>query len=234
MEAGRDYVRIAVSDTGDGMTADIAEHAFEPFFTTKAVGTGSGLGLSMVYGFVTQSGGHVAIDSVVGRGTTIEMFLPRDSTTAGDAQVKERAGEPPLGRGEVVLVVEDDPSVRAFAVKILERLGYVARQSESAEAALEILRSYPRIDLLMTDVVLRGGMSGIDLAAELKQFRPDLPVLLISGYAQQSFEDDPERQSMMNFVQKPFRIIELAQAVRRSVDTADLPVTPMGEVREIL
>ena len=144
--------------------------------------------------------GHVAIDSVVGRGTTIEMFLPRDSTTAGDAQAEERAGEPPLGRGEVVLVIEDDPSVRAFAVKILERLGYVARQSESAEAALEILRSYPRIDLLMSDLVLRGGMSGIDLAIEVAEFRSDLPVLLVSGYAPESFENSHEAKSRTSFV----------------------------------
>ena len=215
------------------MTIDVIERAIEPFFTTKAVGKGSGIGLSMVYGFVTQSGGHVAIDSVVGRGTTIELFLPRDTTTDEDTRAGEPAGEPPSGRGEVVLVVEDDPSVRALSVKTLEKLGYVARQSESAEAALEILRSYPRIDLLMTDVVLRGGMSGIDLAAELKQFRPDLPVLLISGYAPQSFEDDREPKSAMHFLQKPFRIMELAQAVRAALDTADLPVTPMGEVREI-
>jgi PAS domain S-box-containing protein len=232
LKRGRDYVRIAVSDTGSGMTADVAEHAFEPFFTTKEVGKGSGLGLSMVYGFVQQSGGHVAIDSVVDRGTTIELYLPRDTSTDEDPRASE-AGDSPPGRGEVVLVVEDDPSVRAFAVKILERLGYLARQSDSAEAALEILRSHPRIDLLMTDVVLRGGMSGVDLAAELEGFRPDLPVLLISGYAPQSFEDGRRPNSTMHFIQKPFRIAELARAVRRSLDTADVPATPMGEAREI-
>jgi DNA-binding NtrC family response regulator len=145
----------------------------------------------------------------------------------------EPVSDLPLGRGEVVLVVEDDAAVRAFSVKILEKLGYVARQSETAEVALEILRSYPRIDLLMTDVVLRGGMSGIDLAKEVERFRPDLPVLLVSGYSPQSFEDDREPRPMRNFIQKPFRITELARAVRNSLDTAELPVTPMGEVREI-
>jgi CheY-like chemotaxis protein len=215
------------------MTADVAEHAFDPFFTTKAVGKGSGLGLSMVYGFVTQSGGYVAIDSVVGRGTTVELYLPRDTTTDEDARADGLAGESALGRGEVVLVVEDDPSVRAFAIKILERLGYVARQAETAEAALEILRAYPRIDLLMTDVVLRGGMNGFDLASQVKQFRPDLPLLLVSGYTPDSFDDAREMKSTMNFIQKPFRIMELARAVRDALDTAELPVTPMGEVREI-
>jgi PAS domain S-box-containing protein len=233
LESGRDYVRIAVSDTGSGMTADVAEHAFDPFFTTKAVGKGSGLGLSMVYGFVTQSGGHVAIDTVVGRGTTVELYLPRDTTTDEDTRDDGLSGESPLGRGEVVLVVEDDASVRAFAIKVLERLGYVVRQADTAEAALEILRAYPRIDLLMTDVVLRGGMNGFDLASQVKQFRPDLPLLLVSGYTPDSFDDAREMKSTMNFIQKPFRIMELARAVRAAIDTAELPVTPMGEVREI-
>jgi PAS domain S-box-containing protein len=233
LESGRDYVRIAVSDTGTGMTADVAEHAFEPFFTTKAVGKGSGLGLSMVYGFVKQSGGHLVIDSVVGRGTTIEVYLPRDTSTDRDANTLGAAGDPPMSRGEVVLVVEDDPSVRAFTVKILERLGYVVRQSETAEAALETLRSYPRIDLLMTDVILRGGMNGIDLTSQVEQFRSDLPVLLVSGYAPQSFENGRELKPTVNFIQKPFRIIELARAVRDALDAADVHVTPMGEVRKI-
>jgi CheY-like chemotaxis protein len=233
LESGRDYVRIAVSDTGSGMAVDVAERVFEPFFTTKPVGKGSGLGLSMVYGFVAGSGGHVAIDSVVGRGTTVALYLPRGISNDQSANRDEPVSDLPLGRGEVVLVVEDDASVRAFAVKIVEKLGYVARQSETAEAALEILRSYPRIDLLMTDVVLRGGMSGIDLAKEVERFRPDLPVLLVSGYSPQSFEDDREPRPMRNFIQKPFRITELARAVRNSLDTAELPVTPMGEVREI-
>jgi signal transduction histidine kinase len=233
LESGRDYVRIAFSDTGEGMTADVADQAFEPFFTTKAVGKGSGLGLSMVYGFVKQSAGHVVIDSVVDRGTTVELYLPRDVASDHGVNTDEPASDPPRGRGEVVLVVEDDCSVREFAVKVLERLGYVARQSESAEAALEILRSYPRIDLLMTDVVLRGGMSGIDLATQVEEFRPDLPMLLVSGYTPQSLDDGRDQKPMRNFIQKPFRIMEFARAVRDSLDTADLPVIPMGEVRGI-
>ena len=233
LKSGRDYVRIAVSDTGSGMTADVAEHAFEPLFTTKAVGKGSGLGLSMVYGFVTQSGGHVAIDSVVGRGTTIELYLPRDTTANAESRSDELAGDPPRGRSEAVLVVESDPSVRAFAVKILERLGYVARESETAEAALKIFRTNPPIDLLMVDVALPGGMNGIDLANEVGSFRPELPVLLVSGFALQDVEDNLNLDLKPNFIQKPFRIIELARAVRASIDTAKLPAKPMSKVREI-
>jgi CheY-like chemotaxis protein len=213
------------------MTEEVAEHAVEPFFTTKEIGKGSGLGLSTVYGFVEQTGGHLIIDSIVDRGTTIALYLPRDTTTATGADADELHGETPLGRGEIILVVEDDPSVRAFAIKVLERLGYVTHQADSADAALEILRSYPRVDLLLTDVVLRGGMNGVGLAVEAAQFRPDLPVLLLSGYEPQSFEIDRETMRGMGFIAKPFRINELAQAVRESLDSTDLPATPMGEAR---
>ena len=180
--AGR-HVMLAVTDTGTGMSPKVREHAFEPFYTTKAPGAGSGLGLSMVYGFVKQSGGHVQLYSELGHGTTIRLYLPARGEGAGAAEV---AADQALASasGERILVVEDDPRVRRVAVRRLKELGYVTVEAESGPAALRLLEGGHPFDLLFTDVVMGGGLSGIELAEEARRRQPKLKVLFTSGYAE--------------------------------------------------
>jgi CheY-like chemotaxis protein len=214
-------VWVAVRDSGDGMSAEVAAHAFEPFFTTKDVGQGSGLGLSMVYGFVKQSGGHAAISSVEGQGTTLELYLPRYVGDDTEAVVRAQEEPRPRARGERVLVVEDDVDVRALILRILTSLGYEVREANSARAALEVLESEARVDLLLTDAVLPAGMSGRELAEVVSQRRPNLPVLYMSGYTEDAVVQQGRLEDGLHFLQKPFRIEAIAQAVRRAL--ADAP-----------
>ena len=175
-----EYVAIAVSDDGTGMTPEIAAHAFEPFFTTKEVGKGSGLGLSMVYGFCKQSGGHVRLYSEPGAGTTVTLYLPRADQPARRA---EPAPPPvPHGRGQRILVVEDNAPLREVAVTVLHNLGYATVEAETADDALALLAAHPDIALLFTDIMLPGGRSGFDLAAEARRRWPRLKVLYTSGH----------------------------------------------------
>ncbi|MFQ5971092.1 MAG: PAS domain S-box protein, partial [Alphaproteobacteria bacterium] len=178
-----DYVMLAVTDTGHGMTRAIQERAFEPFFTTKEAGTGTGLGLSMVYGFVRQSGGHVSLESEPGQGSTLRIYLPR---TDGDLAVAEpgRVAEKTGSRGETILVVEDDERLRRVTVQRLSDLGYEALNAESGQTALSMLKDGAAIDLLFTDLIMPGGMNGDELAREARRLRPDLKVLFTSGYAE--------------------------------------------------
>jgi CheY-like chemotaxis protein len=216
LEPGQ-YVLVAVRDSGDGMSAEVAAHAFEPFFTTKDVGEGSGLGLSMVYGFVKQSGGHAVISSVEGQGTTLELYLPRYVGSDTEAAVRSQEEPRPRARGERVLVVEDDADVRALILWILTSLGYAVREASSARAALEVLESEARVDLLLTDVVLPAGMSGRELAELASQRRPNLPVLYMSGYTEDAVVQRGQLEDSLHFLQKPFRIGAIAQAVRRAL-----------------
>ncbi len=182
LEAGQ-YVGIFVSDTGIGMTPETAAQAFEPFFTTKDMGQGTGLGLSQVYGFIKQSGGHVKIYSEVGEGTTVKLYLPRHR--GPDDRVVEDATTPELPRGqsELVLVVEDDPDVRDYTVEIVTDLGYSVLTAGDGASALRLLDSHPQIRLLFTDVGLPGGMNGRQLADQALRRRPRLKVLYTTGYA---------------------------------------------------
>lgn len=211
-----DYVVISVRDDGGGMPAEVVERAFEPFFTTKDVGKGSGMGLAMVYGFVRQSGGHAVIDSSPGGGTTIRLILPRAAanTTAGttaDAPAGPASRDVPRGH-ERVLVVEDDPGVRTFVAGALRDLGYAVRTAPNGHTALALL-ARDGTDLLLTDVMMPGGMSGLDLAAEVAERWPDLPVLLMSGYP-----DDAVGRSgaaaTLPMIGKPFHKDDLAREVR--------------------
>lgn len=176
-----DYTVLAVSDSGSGMPPSVLEHVFEPFFTTKEVGQGTGLGLSMIYGFAKQSGGHVTIYSEEGKGTTVKLYLPRSAEGAVPCGPADLA-DLPRGRGETVLLLEDDDDVRALAVRILEGMGYRTIAAARAEAAEEALAGAERVDLLLSDVVLPGAMNGPDFARKAREIKPSLKILFMSGY----------------------------------------------------
>jgi PAS domain S-box-containing protein len=211
------YVLLAVTDNGTGMPPEILERAFEPFFTTKQVGKGSGLGLSMVYGFVKQSGGHVKVYSEAGEGTTVKIYLPR--AQADPAADPATPAAPIVGsRGETVLVVEDDPDVRTLAVALLRGLGYEVLEAGSADAALDRLEETSRVNLLFTDVVLPGGMSGRELAHRVRQRHPGLKVLYMSGYSENGIVHQHRLDQRAPLLQKPFRKTDLARKVREVLD----------------
>lgn len=206
-----DTVFVAVTDTGTGMPPDVAARAFDPFFTTKPTGKGTGLGLSQVYGFARRSGGSVAIASEVERGTTVSMYLPR--SPVAPAQAAQPSAEQMGGRQETILIVEDNPDVRAVAVMLLEQLGYRTVTADSGPAALHMLGTDPRVDLVFTDVVLPGAFDGLALAQSLGALRPDLPVVLTTGYAKR-LDDDPG----FPVLRKPYDIAALARVVREAID----------------
>ena len=198
-----DYVVLSVADTGCGMTADVLERAFEPFYTTKEVGKGTGLGLSQVYGFAKQSGGDARIESKVGKGTTVRIHLPRaDGQAARGAVQHEGLKTPPAAA--TILVVEDDPDVREMIVGILSDLGYQTLVATNGPEALAILNRDNSVDLLFTDIVMPAGMSGTDLARQASRLRPDLKVLLSSGYAREANQSRSARDDFP-FIAKPYR-----------------------------
>ena len=212
------YVMLAVTDNGTGMPAEIAERAFEPFFTTKDAGHGTGLGLSMIYGFVKQSEGHVKIYSEVGHGTTVRVYLPRSR-----AQESVVPDEPPVqeedpGSLETLLVVEDDADVRELAVNMLQSLGYVAVEAIDAESALAALDRRPEIVLLFTDVVLPGGTNGAELARQARKRRPDLKVLYTSGYTDNAIIHKGVLDEDAEIINKPFRKAALGRKIRGILD----------------
>ncbi|MFI8719041.1 ATP-binding protein [Stenotrophomonas sp. NPDC077464] len=206
------YAVVAVSDTGSGMPPEVVERAFEPFFTTKPIGKGTGLGMSMVYGFMQQSGGHIAIDSEPGQGTTVSLFIPR--VEAGTEPEPLQAPSPvALGDGQSILVVEDDPQVRMLVTVVLEDLGYAVEVVDDADGAIPILASSRRIDLLVTDVGLPG-LNGRQLAEIARQSRPGLPVLFMTGYAEKAQERSAFLESGMSMIAKPFLLDAFSDAVR--------------------
>ena len=210
------YVQIAVTDTGSGMPKDVIERAFEPFFTTKESGQGTGLGLSQVYGFVKQSGGHVKIYSEAGEGTTIKIYLPRFFGRASAAE--EKAAAPRRGRsGESVLVVEDDSDVRDYVVETLASLGYKVFEAGEAESALRLLDENPSVHLLLTDGVMPG-MNGRKLAEEARLRRPDLKILYMTGYSRNAIMHQGRLDIGVDLLQKPISSEQLASAVRRMLD----------------
>jgi PAS domain S-box-containing protein len=211
------YVLITVSDTGSGMSNDVQKRAFEPFYTTKDVGLGSGLGLSMVYGFIKQSGGHVSVYSEVDAGTTIRLFLPRFSGEGTPEAVPIDVSEMLKAKGEVVLVVEDDDDLRSLLVRVLSSLGYGVLEANSGAPALEILRSPTEVDLLLTDVVLPERMNGIELVEEALRAQPDLHVLYMSGYTEDAILHQGRLVDGVQFLQKPFRMAEVARAARKAL-----------------
>jgi PAS domain S-box-containing protein len=211
-----DYVMLSVSDTGYGMPPDVVTHAFEPFFTTKEPGKGSGLGLAMVFGFVKQSNGHVRIASEVGRGTSVRLYLPRhaEEATAEPAEVEIGQVE---GGAERILLVEDDDMVRSFAAAQLRDLGYQVTLAENGVIARGILRRGNRFDLVITDVVMPGGVGGRDVARLALQQHPEVKVLFISGYTRDAMLQHGRIDPGLHLLSKPFTRAELAHAVRKAL-----------------
>jgi CheY-like chemotaxis protein len=207
------YVMLAVSDTGCGMPPDLIQKVFDPFFTTKREGEGTGLGLSMVHGFVKQSGGHIKVYSEPGHGTTIRIYLPR-SREREDAPVNVAARVAP-GAGEVVLLVEDDDEVRATAADMLADLGYAVLKARDADAAHAIIESGAAIDLLFTDVVMPGGISSRDLARRVQQRLPGLPILFTSGYTDNAIVHGGRLDEGVELLSKPYTREDLARKLRQ-------------------
>ena len=210
------YVRISVTDTGSGMNRETLRRAFEPFFTTKAIGKGSGLGLSMVYGFAKQSRGHVTAYSEAGTGTTINLFLPVAIDAPHEAPMVSESGAAPIG-SERVLVVEDDTDVMKVAVHFLEMLGYSVFTANNRRAAVARIRANPSIDLLFSDVVLAGHETGPKVAAALQKIKPTLRVLYASGYARRALPLQFGVNEDVRFLRKPYSRDELGHAIRQAL-----------------
>jgi signal transduction histidine kinase/ActR/RegA family two-component response regulator len=210
-----DYAYLAVSDTGGGMSSEVIARAFDPFFTTKPIGQGSGLGLSMVYGFVRQSGGHVRLASQIGQGTKLSLYFPRHEGKVLAADTDDlKLPALPATQGETVLVVDDEPSVRMLVTDMLQELGYTAMEAPDGPAALNILRTGKRIDLLVSDLGLPGGLNGRQVAQEARAYQPHVKVLLITGYAESAVLRDGELPDGMHALSKPFAMEDLAREIR--------------------
>ena len=212
------YVGIFVTDTGAGMARETVAHAFEPFFTTKEIGQGTGLGLSQVYGFIKQSGGHVKIYSEVGLGTTVKLYLPRYRGTEQAVDEKLETHQLPRGRSELVLVVEDDPDVRDYTVEMVGDLGYSVLSAPDGASALRLLDSHREVSLLFTDVGLPGGMNGRQLAEQALRRQPQLKVLYTTGYARNAIINQGRLDPAVEVVFKPFTYSDLAIKIRHILE----------------
>jgi Signal transduction histidine kinase len=216
-----EYVVLAVRDSGHGMSKDVLARAFEPFFTTKEAGRGTGLGLSMVYGFAKQSGGHVTIESEPGVGTTVKMYFPRFTGASDESAQREYGPVPRASDGEVILVVEDNDDVRNYSVMILSELGYEVMEAHDAESALRTMESVDRVDLLFTDVILPG-KTGRALADIAKSRWPQLLVLYTTGYARDAIVHHGRLDAGVQLISKPFTFEQLATRVREVLDQKGL------------
>ncbi|MGI4800191.1 MAG: ATP-binding protein, partial [Janthinobacterium lividum] len=212
------YVSLCVSDSGTGMSPEVIARAFDPFFTTKPLGMGTGLGLSMIYGFARQTGGQTRIYSEEGQGTTVCLYLPRH---VGEAETVEAMPElsdaPKAGLGETVLVVDDEPTLRMLVTEVLEELGYAAVEAADGSSGLQVLQSNVRIDLLVSDVGLPGGMNGRQMADAARVHRPDLKVLFITGYAENAVVGNGHLDPGMQVMTKPFTMEALASRIKAMI-----------------
>jgi len=218
-----DYAVIAVSDTGSGIPPELLAKVVEPFFTTKGVGKGSGLGLSMIYGFAKQSGGQLRIYSEVGQGTTVRLYLPRSDEEA-ETTTAPVAG-PVKGRGERVLVVEDNVDVRRVAVRQLVALGYQVVEADNGASGLEVLSQDHGIDLVFTDIVMPGGMTGIEMIAAAREARPDLKALFTTGFTSAATANNSRVSGADMVISKPYRVTELAAKLREALAQEVAPVS---------
>jgi CheY-like chemotaxis protein len=213
-----DYVMLSVADTGMGMDPDVAARAFEPFFTTKPAGHGTGLGLSMVYGFVKQSEGHIKIYSEPGIGTVVKLYLPRADADAEAAAPARRSGAAPTGL-ETVLAVEDNEQVLRHVVSQLNGLGYTVIKAANGADALKLLAENPAIDLLFTDLVMPGGLDGHQLMLRARELRPGLKVLFTSGYTENILTRQGRFDPEQHLLSKPYERADLARALRKVLDS---------------
>jgi PAS domain S-box-containing protein len=213
-----DYVRLSVTDTGTGMTPDLARRAIEPFFTTKDQGKGTGLGLSSVYGFVRQLGGHLSIDSEVGSGTTVILDMPRVKLEKTPVAISSHAKEElPLGHGELVLVVDDNEPVREVTLKRVESLGYAVVEAQDGPSALQLINSGEPIELVLSDIIMPGGMSGYDLAKAIQNEKPSVKILLASGFNDQGAGTGADARQDFRVLSKPYSRVDLARALRSAL-----------------
>jgi PAS domain S-box-containing protein len=212
------YVQLCVSDTGCGMTSDVVEHAFDPFFTTKPLGEGTGLGLSMIHGFARQSGGQVRIYSEVGKGTTMCVYLPRDTSEGVEESNALTVEVPGGGQGEIILVVDDEPTLRLVIAEMLQDAGYRAVVASDGKSAMRILDSQTRVDLLITDVGLPGGMNGRQVCDAARITRPALKVLFITGYAENAAIGEGRLLPGMSVLTKPFPMRSMIEKVRQMLN----------------
>ena len=209
------YLALCVSDTGTGMSPEVMRRAFDPFYTTKPIGMGTGLGLSMTYGFARQSGGQARIYSELSLGTTVCLYLPRhDGEPLGIAGGSRPAAAARAEQGESILVVDDEPAVRMLIAELLGDFGYVAMEAGDGTAALQVLRSDVRIDLLVTDVGLPGNLNGRQVADAARALRPELKVLFITGYAENAIIGGGHLEPGMHVMTKPFGMDALAAKIR--------------------
>ena len=208
------YVSLCVTDTGVGMPGDVIAKAFDPFFTTKPLGEGTGLGLSMTYGFARQSGGQVRIYSEVGKGTTVCIYLPRHGREETERSAPASAQSRPSGDGQMVLVVDDEPSVRMLVAEVLDEAGYGTIEAADGASGLRALQTAPRVDLLITDVGLPGGMNGRQVADAARSLRPGLKVLFITGYAENAVVGNGHLEKGMAILTKPFAMEALARKIK--------------------
>jgi PAS domain S-box-containing protein len=208
------YVQLSISDTGVGMEPEIRDRVFEPFFTTKEKGRGTGLGLAMVYGFVKQSGGHVTIYSEPGLGTTINLYLPRSDAPSAEAAPVTGVADLDVQVRETVLVVEDDSRVRQLTIKRLKLIGYQVLEASNGPAALEILKRGDAVDLVFTDLIMPGGLSGREVAIRARELKPNVKVLLTSGYAEELVHGDDLQREQLKVLRKPYQQAELVAALR--------------------
>jgi nitrogen-specific signal transduction histidine kinase/CheY-like chemotaxis protein len=221
------YLSLCVTDTGTGMTPDVVARAFDPFFTTKPLGQGTGLGLSMIYGFARQSGGQVRIYTEVGQGTTMCLYLPRHyGDDAHDETIPDLRDAPRAEVGETVLIVDDEPTVRMLVTEVLEDLGYTAIEAADGPAGLKVLQSDVRLDLLITDVGLPGGMNGRQMADAGRVSRPDLKVLFITGYAENAVVGNGHLEPGMEVLSKPFVMETLASRINELLDRSAAQPAP--------
>jgi CheY-like chemotaxis protein len=212
------YLSVCVTDTGTGMTPEVIARAFDPFFTTKPLGQGTGLGLSMVYGFVRQSGGQVRIYSEVGSGTTMCLYLPRHHGGSPETVTSPATARTARQRtGKTVLVVDDEPSVRMLVTEVLEEHGYAGIEASDGPSGLRVMQSDARIDLLITDVGLPGGLNGRQLADAARTTRPDLKVLFITGYAENAIIGNGQLAPGMRVLTKPFVMTTLAERIAEMI-----------------
>ena len=212
------YISLCVSDNGTGIPPELIKRVFDPFFTTKPIGMGSGLGLSMVYGFVRQSGGQIRVYSELGKGTTMCLYMPRFIGQVDAEALPPTADSDDAGKGQTVLVIDDEQTLCALVAEVLEARGYRVLTAHDGQTGLQILQSSQRIDLLVTDVGLPGGLNGRQVADAARVIRPGLKVLFVTGYAENAVWGNGHLDPGMSVLTKPFEIAALASKVRALID----------------